>query len=81
MRMFNKQNLSNGIKGILTILISVLIIFTVVKAGTITPPSGGSEPSAKFYTISEIYTRLTTNAAATEAAHDFTFSASLAGTE
>ncbi|MDD5463514.1 MAG: hypothetical protein PHG00_18215 [Methylococcales bacterium] len=64
----------------LTVLISVLIIFTVVKAGTITPPSGGGEPSAKFYTISEIYTRLTTNAAATEGSHDFTFSDSLAST-
>jgi hypothetical protein len=66
-----------ALKGGLTVLISVLIIFTVVKAGTITPPSG--TPTAQFYTLSEIYTRLTTNAAATEGGHSFTFSDSLAG--
>lgn len=64
----------------LTVLISVLIISTVVKAGTITPPSGGGEPSAKFYTISEIYNFVTNNTTAIEGGHDFTFSDSLAGT-
>ena len=74
----NKDNLlSVFIKSGLTILISVLVIFSVVKAGSITPPSG--TPSAQFYTLSEIYTRLTTNATATEGGHDFTFADSLAG--
>ncbi len=59
-------------------MISVLIIFALVQAGTITPPSGS--PSAKFYTLSEIYTRLTTNATTTEGGHSFAFSDSLAGT-
>ncbi|MDP3057378.1 MAG: hypothetical protein Q8N37_02550 [bacterium] len=80
MRIFNKQNLSSGFKSGLTVLISILIISMVVKAGTITPPSGGSEPAAKFYTISEIYTRLTTNATATEGGHSFAFSDNLEGT-
>ncbi len=78
--MFFKKQAKIFFQSALTILVSVLIIFTVVHAGTITPPSGGGEPIAKFYTISEIYTRLTTNATATESAHDFTFSDSLAGT-
>jgi hypothetical protein len=62
----------------LTVLISVLMIFTIVKAGTITPPGGA--PLAQFYTLSEIYTRLTTNATTTEGSHDFTFSDALIGT-
>lgn len=65
------------IKPALTVLISVLIIFAIVKAGTITPPSG--TPAAQFYTLSEIYTRLTTNATTTEGGHDFTFADSLIG--
>ncbi len=65
-------------QGGLTVLISVLIIFTVVKAGSITPPPG--TPSAQFYTLSNIYTRLTTNATATVASHSFTFADSLAST-
>jgi len=69
---------SQAVKGGLTVLISVLIIFTVVQAGTITPPSG--TPTAKFYTLSEIYTRLTTNATSTEGGHSFTFADSLEGT-
>jgi len=73
-----KSRLTNFIKGGLTILISVLIIFTVVKAGTITPPS--DTPSAQFYTLSEIYTRLTTNATSTAGGHSFTFADSLTGT-
>ena len=66
------------LKGALVVFISVLIIFTVVKAGTITSPSG--TPVAQFYTLSEIYTRLTVNATSTEAGHSFTFADSLAGT-
>ncbi|MDP3057032.1 MAG: DUF1566 domain-containing protein [bacterium] len=80
MKIFNKQNLSSGVKSGLTVLISVLIIFTVVKGGTITPPSGGGEPSAKFYTISEIYNFIASNTPATEGAHSFTFSDNLEGT-
>ena len=76
--MKKESRFANIFKVGLTVLISVLIIFTVVKAGTITPPGG--EPSAQFYTLSEIYTRLTTNGTATEGGHDFNFSDTLAGT-
>ncbi len=70
--------IGNLFKGGLTVLISVLVIFMVARAGTITPPSGS--PSAQFYTLSEIYEFITNNTTATEAGHDFTFSDSLAGT-
>jgi len=69
---------SNTIKGGLTVLISVLVIYGVVYAGTITPPSG--TPSAQFYTLSEIYNFITSNTTSTEGGHSFTFSDSLAGT-
>jgi len=69
---------TNFVRGGLTVLISVLIIYGVVQAGTITPPSG--TPEAQFYTLSEIYTRLTTNATTTEGRHSFAFADSLAGT-
>jgi len=79
-RSFKKPKLwlKNFIQGSLVVLISVFIIFTVVQAGTITPPSG--TPGAQFYTLSEIYTRLTTNATSTVGGHSFTFADSLAGT-
>ncbi len=68
----------NKIYSILVVCASVLIVSAlVVKAGSLTPPSGS--PSAKFYTLSEIYARLTTNATATEGTHSFAFSDSLAG--
>jgi len=62
----------------LTILISVLVVSTVARAGTITPPSGTA--SAKFYTLTEIYKFITNNTTATEGGHSFTFSDSLTGT-
>ena len=62
----------------LTVLVSVLAIFSIVQAGTITPPSG--TPSAKFYTLSEIYDFINSNTTATEGGHSFLFSDSLAGT-
>jgi len=66
---------SNFIKGGLTVLISVLTIYGVAQAGTITPPVG--VPSAQFYTLSNIWTRLTTNETAGD--HLFTFADSLVG--
>lgn len=59
-------------------MISFLVIYGVVHAGTITPPSG--TPAAQFYTLSEIYNFITSNTTATEGGHAFTFSDSLAGT-
>ena len=75
---FKKIPVGGIFKGFLTVLISVLMIFTVAKAGTITPPSGS--PVATFYTISQIYEFITNNTTATEGDHSFTFSNTLAGT-
>jgi len=74
----SKFSLGTFVKGSLTVVISVLIIYGVVQAGTITPPSG--TPTAQFYTLSEIYEFITNNTTATESGHDFTFSDALAGT-
>ena len=54
-------------KGGLTILISILAVTAIVKAGTLTP---SATPSATSYTLEDIYIRLTANTAATEANHD-----------
>jgi hypothetical protein len=53
----------------LTVLISVLIIFILVKAGSLTP---SAPPAPTSFTLSDIYTRLTTNAPAVLGAHGFT---------
>jgi hypothetical protein len=68
---------SSLVKGGLTVLISVLIAFTIVQAGSLTP---SASPAATGYTLSDIYTRLITNGIATEGDHDFAPSASPAGT-
>ena len=62
----------------MTVLISVLIIYGIVQAGTITPPTG--TPVATFYSLTEIYNFITNNTAATEASPALDFSGSLAGT-
>lgn len=46
--------------------LSLLVIFTVAKAGTLTP---SASPAASSYTFQDIYTRLTTNASATAGNH------------
>jgi len=55
----------------LTVLISVLIVFAIVKAGSFTPPNPPTSPAATSYTYSDIYTRLTTNATSTAGNHAF----------
>ena len=59
------------------IALSLLAIFTIAKAGVLTP---SASPVATSYTLTDIYTRLTTNAMATEANHDFVPSGSPAAT-
>ncbi|KKW19628.1 MAG: hypothetical protein A2W52_00550 [Candidatus Taylorbacteria bacterium RIFCSPHIGHO2_02_49_25] len=49
------------------ILLSLLVIFTVVKAGPLSP---SASPAATSYTLQDIYTRLITNASATAGNHD-----------
>jgi hypothetical protein len=68
------------IKGGLTVLISVLIIFTVVKASTIkiTPPSGA--PVATFYSLSEIYNFIASSTPATVGSPALDWSAGLEDT-
>lgn len=75
---------SEVVKGGLTVLISVLIFFTVVQAGTIvkiTPPSGAGEPIAKFYSLSEIYALIhDNNTSATEGSPALDWSSALEDT-
>jgi hypothetical protein len=58
-------------------LISGLGIATLVQAGSLTP---SASPAATSYTLSDIYTRLTTNAASTAGNHAFAPSAGPTGT-
>jgi len=60
----------------LTAGISLLICATVTYAGSLTP---SASPAATSYTLTDIYTRLTTNATATEGVHDFAPSGAPAG--
>ncbi len=71
------QKVQKAINIGLTVLISVLMIFTIVKAGSLTP---SASPAATSYTLSDIYTRLTTNATSTAANHIFSPGASATGT-
>ena len=72
-----KSRFINFIKSALTVIISVFVIYGVVQAGNLIPPSG--EPIAEFYTLTDIWTRLSTNATAVVGEHPFTFSDSLVG--
>ena len=65
------------IKGSLIVLISVLVIYGIVQAGSLTP---SASPAATSYTATDIYNRLTTNTTATEGDHLFSPSGSPAGT-
>ena len=68
-----KTNFQNIIHGFFVVLISFLILFSIVKAGSLAP---SSSPAATSYTLSDVYTRLTTNATSTEAGHSFSPSVS-----
>ncbi len=56
------------VKTFLPGLISFLLVFGLVHAGSLNP---SATPAATSYTLSDIYTRLTTNAAATVENHNF----------
>jgi hypothetical protein len=67
-----KKKINNKFKNFvligLTVLISVLLIYAMARAGSLTP----SAPTASTsYTLSDIYTRLTTNAPAVLGGHGF----------
>ncbi|MEK9132267.1 MAG: hypothetical protein AAB606_00970 [Patescibacteria group bacterium] len=72
------SRLDGLIKGLLAVFILVLFLFTFAQAGNVTPPVGA--PTAKFYTLSEIYNFIGSSTTATEGGHSFTFSESLTGT-
>ncbi len=60
----------------LGVVVIVLGVAGVVRAGSLSP---SGSPAATFYTLGDIYTRLTTNVTATEGDHDFTPAADPAG--
>jgi len=78
---YTHKKISNGVGkkiksiflSLVTVIIAVAIIFGIVKAGNLEPPGS---PAATMYTLSDIYTRLTTNATSTEGDHLFSPSAS-----
>ncbi len=76
----NKPHSANFIKGGLTVLISVLVIFTVVKASVSTFDVPSGEPAATFYSLPEIYDFITANTAATVDSPALDWSVSLQGT-
>lgn len=61
----------------LTVLFSVLLISSIIKAGSLTPTAS---PAPTMYTLEDIYTRLDTNDTATEGGHAFTPAGAPAGT-
>lgn len=63
--LFSKKHLKRDIS---IIILSFLVSISVVRAGNLDSPG---TPAATGYTLSDIYTRLTTNAAATESSHSF----------
>ncbi|MFH1413200.1 MAG: hypothetical protein ABIG10_04250, partial [bacterium] len=71
--MKTNKTLITILKMCIVILIVSIITNIIVRAGTLTP---SASPVATSYTLTDIYTRLTTNATATEANHVFTPSAS-----
>ena len=63
-----KSIFSNWARSGLTVVISVFLIVTVAKAGSLTP---SASPAATSYTVEDIYNRLITNSTATEGDHIF----------
>lgn len=70
MKSFSKYQVSfkKFFKTATPLLVSLLVVVAVAQAGSLTPLSA---PAATSYTLSDIYTRLTTNASATAGNHSF----------
>src|SRR3989344_6722099 len=62
-----KNRIANFFRLAVSIILPTLVVAGVVYAGTLTAPSG--TPAATSYTLSDIYTKLTTNADATATNH------------
>jgi hypothetical protein len=71
--MFRKTKLSGILIILSSILITTGIVYFLVQAGTL---NNALSPAPTFYTLTDIYTRLTTNVTATEADHNLGPSAS-----
>ena len=65
---FLKFSFKGFFKTVAIIILPILIVFVVAQAGSLTPLAA---PAATSYTLSDIYTRLTTNASATAGNHSF----------
>ena len=55
-------------KNAILLLVSMLVVFVIAQAGSLSPLSS---PAATSYTLSDIYARLSTNASATVGSHSF----------
>jgi hypothetical protein len=74
--MFKQKNLFKtiAISG-LTVFLSVLIIYSIVRAGSLTPSGSDVDngaPTSTSFTLTDIYNRLNTNATAIAGNHSFT---------
>jgi hypothetical protein len=69
-----KNTFKTIITGGLAIALSVLAVYSITKAGSLTPP--GSEATSTGYTLADIYNRLFDNSTATAGNHNFEPSAS-----
>ncbi|MDD3498420.1 MAG: hypothetical protein PHH24_02860 [Candidatus Moranbacteria bacterium] len=69
----SKKNLR---RDVVIVSLVALVSFSAVRAGNLDSPGS---PASTMYTLGDIYERLTTNQAATEADHDFAPSADPAG--
>jgi hypothetical protein len=74
--MFKQKNLFKtiAVSG-LTVFLSVLIIYSIVRAGSLTPSGADVDngvPTSTSYTLTDIYNRLNTNATAIAGNHSFT---------
>lgn len=55
-------------KTTISLLLPLFVVFTLAQAGSLLPLSA---PTATSYTLSDIFTRLTTNSSATAGSHSF----------
>jgi hypothetical protein len=74
--MFKQKNLFKtiAVSG-LTVFLSVLIIYSIVRAGSLTPSGSDVDngvPTSTSYTLTDIYNRLNTNTTAIAGNHSFT---------
>jgi len=76
-----EQSTSPSIRNLIqrgvVVIVALLFIMSMASAGSLTP---SATPSSTGYTLSDIYTRLTTNATTSEGNHGFSIASSPSGT-